>query len=423
MTSVTSLACLPFTKPSVQKSLNPPFVPPAISSAIITVTSSHNILPACPMTPLPPSLQQPVWQPVTPVQQPAFTRVQASSSVQQVASSPFIYQPVIAPPTTPRMSNSPPPLPPPISSAFIDLTVTSSQNIPSPVWQPVNYVHQPVTQPAVTYFQQPAVTPVQQPAVNYVHQSVTQPAVTYVQQPAVTPVQQPVTCVQQPAVAPVQQQAVTPVQQPVTPVQQPVTPVQQPVTPVQQPVTPVQQPVTPVQQPVTPVQQPAFTHVQQPAFTHVQQPVFTPAPFIYQPVIAPSTTPPLSHSPPPLPPPICNLQPTVQVSQSPKLQEEPLLDPDVVVRKYPKYRNVSQAGRLAVRLAVESYFGTEMLRQSTVCGLKSHKPLPVEKVDALKQKMLTLHSDSKVEFEALWTKCINAINHHASGLRKKSLMH
>ena len=174
-------------------------------------------------------------------------------------------------------------------------------------------------------------------------------------------------------------------------------------------------PVTLVQQPVTPVQQPAFTHV--------QQPVFAPGPFIYQPVIAPSTTPPLSHSPPPLPPPICNLQPTVQVSQSPKLQKELLLDPDVVVRKYPKYRNVSQAGRLAVRLAVESYFGTEMLRQSTVCGLKSHKPLPVEKVNALKQKMLTLHSDNKVEFEALWTKCINAINHHAIGLRKKSLMH
>ena len=105
------------------------------------------------------------------------------------------------------------------------------------------------------------------------------------------------------------------------------------------------------------------------------------------------------------------------------MQEEPILDPDVVVRKYPKYRNVSQAGRLAVRLAVESYFGTEMLQQSTVCGLKSHEPLPVEKVDALKQKMLILHSDSKVEFEALWTKCINAINHHASGLRKKSLMH
>ena len=325
------------------------------------------------------------------------------------------------------MSNSPPPLPPPISSAFIDLTVTSSQNIPSPVWQPVNYVHQPVTQPAVTYVQQPAVTPVQQTAVNYVHQSVTQPAVTYVQQPTVTPVQQPAVnyvhqSVTQPAVTYVQQPAVTPVQQPVTCVQQPaVAPVQK------QAVTPVQQPVTPVQQPVTPVQTShscsatshscSATSVHSCSATSIRS--WT---FIYQPVIAPSTTPPLSHSPPPLPPPICNLQPTVQVSQSPKLQKEPLLDPDVV-RKYPKYRNVSQAGRLAVRLAVESYFGTEMLRQSTVCGLKSHKPLPVEKVNALKQKMLTLHSDSKVEFEALWTKCINAINHHAIGLRKKSLMH
>ena len=65
----------------------------------------------------------------------------------------------------------------------------------------------------------------------------------------------------------------------------------------------------------------------------------------------------------------------------------------------------------------------QMLWHTTVYVLKSHKPLPVEKFDALKQKMLTHYSDSTVEFEALWIKCINAISHHASGLHKKSLMH
>ena len=286
------------------------------------------------------------------------------------------------------------------SPVDIDLTVESSvlSACPSQSVAPPPSFQEPV----IPAYGQLITSPLQQPY-------------TPVQQPY-TPVQQPFTHVQQPF-TPVQQ-PFTPVQQPITPAQQPINPVQQPITPAQQPITPAQQPITPVQQPITPAQQP-ITPVQQ-SLTPVQH--LTAPPFIHQPSVTapPSGTPLLSDSPPPLPPPICNLQPAQ--SQSPKVTEPLLLNPDVVVCKYPKYRNVSQAGRLAVRLAVESYFGTEMLRQCTVYGLKGNKPLPVEKVEALKQKMLTLFSVSQVEFEALWTKCINAINHRASGLRKKSLM-
>uniref|UniRef100_A0A1X7UD07 BEN domain-containing protein n=1 Tax=Amphimedon queenslandica TaxID=400682 RepID=A0A1X7UD07_AMPQE len=77
---------------------------------------------------------------------------------------------------------------------------------------------------------------------------------------------------------------------------------------------------------------------------------------------------------------------------------------------------------MAVRLASEAYFGKEVLQKSTVYGQQSNTPLPEDKVRALKKKILSLHPnyvDTPVEFEPIWTKCVNAINHHASGLRKK----
>lgn len=101
---------------------------------------------------------------------------------------------------------------------------------------------------------------------------------------------------------------------------------------------------------------------------------------------------------------------------------ESLLHPDVVIQKYPKLRTLSTAGRLAVRLAIESYFGKELLRQSTVYGQKDLPPLPRDKVMQLKNKLLSIHLanvSSEVEFEAVWTKCVNAVNHSASSLRSK----
>ena len=63
-----------------------------------------------------------------------------------------------------------------------------------------------------------------------------------------------------------------------------------------------------------------------------------------------------------------------------------------------------------------------MLRKCTIYGQGSHSALPKDKFMELKKKILSLHSQllsSPVEFESTWTKCINAINHCASGLRSK----
>ena len=60
-----------------------------------------------------------------------------------------------------------------------------------------------------------------------------------------------------------------------------------------------------------------------------------------------------------------------------------------------------------------------MLRKSTVYDQGSHCALRKNKVMELK-KILSLHPQllsSLVKFESTWTKCINTINHCASGLR------
>ena len=100
--------------------------------------------------------------------------------------------------------------------------------------------------------------------------------------------------------------------------------------------------------------------------------------------------------------------------------EDVLIDPDEVIRKYPRLNSVAHAGRLAVRLATESYFGDKVLRNCTVYGQKGQGALPKEKLTALKKK-LAIHYKfyDSVEFEPIWSKCVGAINHRASALRIK----
>ena len=271
------------------------FVPPAIILAIImTVTFSHNILPASPTTPLPPSLQQPVWQQVTPVQQPAFTCVQASS-VQQVASSPFIYQPVIAPPMTLPMSKSSPPLPPPNSSAFIDFdghnftqytfSSLATSQLCSPNSDSTSSHLCSATSShscSATSNHSSSATSHSNSATSHSSSATSHSCSTSVHSCSATSIY-------------------------------------------------------------------SCTFHLSASNCYINDSTF----------VTLSTT--TSST---------NIQFTTtckSISQSSKLQEEPLLDPDVVVRKYPKYRNVLQAERLAVRLAIESYFGTNVMAYHSLC--------------------------------------------------------
>lgn len=73
-----------------------------------------------------------------------------------------------------------------------------------------------------------------------------------------------------------------------------------------------------------------------------------------------------------------------------------------------------------MRLAVESYFGDELLKQSTVHGMKDCKALPEDKVQALKKKLLVHYKITAPEFETTWSKCVGAINHRANALRGRN---
>ena len=153
-----------------------------------------------------------------------------------------------------------------------------------------------------------------------------------------------------------------------------------------------------------------------------QQQSLAPITLPVPPSITPPPLPPLI-TPPPLPPSITSPQLPHSITQTPVSTpplSDGLLDPDEVIANYPELRNI---GRLAVRLASESYFGKELLKRSTVYGLKSNASLPSNKVSALKKKLCNLYPqyvDTPAEFEPVWTKCVNAINHHASGLHKKN---
>ena len=127
---------------------------------------------------------------------------------------------------------------------------------------------------------------------------------------------------------------------------------------------------------------------------------FTSPPLLFDPLCPllllclPCTYPPLPtnyvlHSCRLYPPHFHSVLPTTTKRRS--VEPEKLLDPDFVVNKYTKLKHVSNIGRLAVRLACESYFGKELLMKSTVYGCQDKPPLPKEEMAKLKYKLISIH--------------------------------
>lgn len=99
-----------------------------------------------------------------------------------------------------------------------------------------------------------------------------------------------------------------------------------------------------------------------------------------------------------------------------------LMPPSDVIRKYSKLRGETKAGKLAVKLAKEAFFGDKILVQCTVSGCRELPALPVQELSELKQTMLQQYPkfwNSPQEFEQVWTTCCEAIGQAAKALRKK----
>ena len=95
----------------------------------------------------------------------------------------------------------------------------------------------------------------------------------------------------------------------------------------------------------------------------------------------------------------------------------------VTLAKYHYLAKETKLSSLAVKLARESFFGEAVMSESTVYGARDKKQLPSEKVLQLKETLLNLCPQYKYhphQFEPIWNKSCDAINHACAKLRSKS---
>lgn len=133
-----------------------------------------------------------------------------------------------------------------------------------------------------------------------------------------------------------------------------------------------------------------------------------------------------SQQPPPLDGPCAvpiKQRPNTSYLPSSSIRKNCLKNPEDVIRKYPKLRGESKAGKLAVKLAREAYFGEDVLSRCTVNGFRELPALPIAELSELKQMMLMQfpkYWNSVQEFESLWLICCDAIGQAAKGLRTRA---
>ena len=106
---------------------------------------------------------------------------------------------------------------------------------------------------------------------------------------------------------------------------------------------------------------------------------------------------------------------TSQTIAKPCLDIEPKLlkSPEEVIEDNIGLLNTSaKAGRLAVRLAKDAYFGTDMMKTNTISSL----PTPQKK--KIKEKVFKAYNfTNPLEFEPIWQKCVIAIGKACQALR------
>ena len=111
---------------------------------------------------------------------------------------------------------------------------------------------------------------------------------------------------------------------------------------------------------------------------------------------------------------------TAEKPPMPLINKSRLLTPDEVVGRHPKLVKVSNIPRLSVKLAKDSFFGTEVMAVCTVRGLGNFHGLPETE---LKQYLMSLCVPrlltSRIEFEQTWKNCIESIGQACKAARAK----
>lgn len=90
-----------------------------------------------------------------------------------------------------------------------------------------------------------------------------------------------------------------------------------------------------------------------------------------------------------------------------------------VFAKYEKYLTQDLIGRVAAKLARNTYFGEKVLQGSSINGTEDTRPLDPNKMKemraAIRQKFPTI---SPTEFELLWGKCVDSVSRLCTYCRK-----
>ena len=109
----------------------------------------------------------------------------------------------------------------------------------------------------------------------------------------------------------------------------------------------------------------------------------------------------------------------------PPIDYSKLMTPQMVVNKYPKLCTGSKIPTLAVKLAKEAYFGPEVMSFCTFKGVGSCHALPQTQVKKMKDFLRTFSFpgiiSSKVEFENVWSKCVESVGQKCKTLRNLRL--
>ena len=103
------------------------------------------------------------------------------------------------------------------------------------------------------------------------------------------------------------------------------------------------------------------------------------------------------------------------------INKDSLISPTQAFAKYHKLVVVSKAPTLTTKLAQDAFFGEDVLRCCTVMGCREQPGLPIRELNELKQAMFAKFPQywpNPVEFEVLWTLCVDAIGQLCKRLRK-----
>ena len=144
---------------------------------------------------------------------------------------------------------------------------------------------------------------------------------------------------------------------------------------------------------------------------------------------APSSSPSAANQPEPahhqtLPQPLPPVrQNTARCLDSCEIRKELLRPVDEVLLLSAKYRVLSKASTLAVKLAKEAFFGDNVLVRCTVAGSREFPGLPHKEMQELKGVMLRqfpLFWQTPVHFELTWKDCCKSIGQAHKSLRDKN---